>query len=382
MKSRMQPRHYLSQEVFDREREKIFRKLWVFAGLRTMLRQNNDFITRSIAGIPVVIQNIRGELKAFENVCLHRSARLQSEPAGRRPLVCVYHGWSYDASGAPSNIPLHDELYRYTAEERGAMRLREFALRPVGNLLFINLDENPLPIEDQFDKSFIDLLESSSSAYDSEVMTTTFHTSLNWKLGYENLRDSNHPAFVHPNSLTRNVSFVPVLDEALHAEAAGELPASLDTAGRREILRRFSYGGAEGTFKNVTRYDWQSLVERWGDQDSYFNWLAYPNLHIASSDGGFSFTIEHHVPVAPGRTNLEIYWMTAKKRQPYAFSGTVLRSLMQGSRLVVGEDIVVMEEVQAALHDDAPVPRQGDYEGLNKRVERWYVDVIDGNREV
>ena len=123
-------------------------------------------------------------------------------------------------------------------------------------------------------------------------------------------------------------------------------------------------------------------MERWGDQDSYFNWLAYPNLHIASSDGGFSFTIEHHVPVAPGRTNLEIYWMTAKKRQPYAFSGTVLRSLMQGSRLVVGEDIVVMEEVQAALHDDAPVPRQGDYEGLNKRVERWYVDVIDGNREV
>ena len=50
MKSRMQPRHYLSQEVFDREREKIFRKLWVFAGLRTMLRQNNDFITRINAG--------------------------------------------------------------------------------------------------------------------------------------------------------------------------------------------------------------------------------------------------------------------------------------------------------------------------------------------
>ena len=43
-------------------------------------------------------------------------------------------------------------------------------------------------------------------------------------------------------------------------------------------MRRFSYGGAEGTFKNVTRYDWQSLVERWGAEDSYFNWLAWPNF--------------------------------------------------------------------------------------------------------
>jgi len=382
MKSRMEPRHYLSQEVFDREREAIFRKLWVFAGLRTMLRQNNDFITREIAGIPVVIQNIRGEVKAFENVCLHRSARLQTAPAGRRPLVCSYHGWSYDASGAPSNIPLHDELYRYTAEERAAMRLREFALRPVGNLLFINLDPHPLPIEDQFEAGFIDLLESSSNAYDSEVMTTTFRARFNWKLGYENLRDGNHPAFVHPTTLTQNVSFTPVLDESLHAEVSADLPAGLDTDGRREILRRFSYGGAEGTFKKIVRYDWQSLVERWGDQDAYFNWLAYPNLHIASSDGGFSFTIEHHVPVSPGRTDLEIYWMTAKKRQPYAFSGTVLLSLMHGTRLVVGEDVQIMEQVQAALHDGAPVARQGDYEGLNKRVERWYVDLIEGGHEI
>ena len=55
---------------------------------------------------------------------------------------------------------------------------------------------------------------------------------------------------------------------------------------------------------------------------------------------------------------------------------------MHGSKLVVGEDVQVMEQVQAALHEDAPVARQGDYEGLNKRVERWYVDVIDGDHEV
>ncbi|MBL8386224.1 MAG: Rieske 2Fe-2S domain-containing protein [Burkholderiales bacterium] len=382
MKSRMQPRHYLSEAVFERERDRIFRRLWLFAGLKTMVAEHNDFITREVAGVPVVIQNFRGELRAFENVCLHRSMRLQTAPAGRRPLVCGYHGWSYAVDGSASHIPLHDELYRFPAAERDAMRLRQFALRAVGNLLFVNLDPDPLPITDQFDQAFIDLMESSSSMYDTEVMTTTWHTRFNWKLGYENLRDGNHPRFVHPQSITKNVVFVPLMDEALHAEVTPELDPSLDRTARREILRRFSYGGAEGSFKNVVRYDWQQYVERWGETDAYFNWLAYPNLHIASSDGGFSFTIEHHVPVAPDRTDLEIYWMTARKRQPYSFSGTVLLSLMHGSKLVVGEDVQVMEEVQRGLHADAPTPRQGDYEGLNKRVERWYVDLIDGDHEI
>lgn len=382
MKSRMLPRHYLSQEVFDLERERLFRKLWVFAGLRTMVRNNHDFLSRHIAGIPVVIQNFDGELRAFENACLHRGARLQADPVGNRPLICPYHCWRYDASGAAAKIPQHDNLYRYPAEERDALRLREFALRPLGNLLFINLDPHPLPIEEQFDASFIELLESSSNAYDTEVMTTTFRTKLNWKLGYENLRDANHVGYVHATTLARSVSFVPVVNEALDAEASADAPPGLDQAGRRALLRRFSVGGAEGTFKSLRRFDWQEKVERWGANNSYFNWLAYPNLHISSSDGGFSFSIEHHVPVSPGRTDLEIYWMTAKKRQPFPYSSTVLHSLMNGTKLVVGEDIQVMEEVQAAMHDGAPVARQGMYEGLNKLVERWYVDVIDGGHEI
>jgi phenylpropionate dioxygenase-like ring-hydroxylating dioxygenase large terminal subunit len=382
MKSRMVPRHYLSQEVFDHERSKLFRKLWVFAGLRTLVRRPNDFITRVVAGIPVVIQNMDGELKAFENVCLHRGARLQAEPVGCRPLVCPYHCWRYDASGAPAKIPLQQEIYRYSDEELHDMRLRQFALRAIGNVLFINLDPEPLPIEAQFAPAFLETLESSSSSYDTEVMTTTFRTNFNWKLGYENLRDGNHVGFVHSKSIARHVSFDVVVDDALAAETGTDLPPELPREARRAMLRRFSHGGPEGSFREVRRFDWQANVERWGTQDAYFNWLAYPNLHISSSDGGHSFSIEHHVPVSPGRTDMEIYWMTAKKRVPFAYSGTVLASLMHGTKLVVGEDIQIIEEVQAAMHDGAPVARQGHYEAFNRLVERWYVDIIDGDHEV
>ena len=378
MRSRMSARHYLSDEVFARERVDIFRKLWLFGGLRTMLDAHNAFITREVAGVPVVIQNFNGELRAFENVCLHRSARLQWETVGRRPLLCRYHGWGYNVAGAPENIPLHDELYRFGSDERKSLQLRRFALMVAGNLVFINLDPDPMPFEEQFSPDFIASMSSSSNAYDGEVMSTTLHGRFNWKLAYENLRDANHPRFVHAQSLAKNVEFVARVDPMLDAESRGPAGAQ-SQAERNAKLRRFSFGGPEASLGGSIGYTWRDHVLRWGSQDAYFNWLAYPNLHIASSDGGHSFTIEHHVPVAPDRTDIEIYWMTAKKHRRYAYSSAVLASLMHGSNLVVGEDIRVMEEVQSGLHPDAPPGTQGAYEGRNRLVERWYTTLVDGD---
>ncbi len=373
----MPPAAYRSQEWFARERGRLFRRVWQFAGLKTMLGEHNAFITREVCGVPVVIQNFDGELRAFENLCLHRGAKLQWERAGRRPLLCRYHGWGYDKAGAPANIPLHDELYRFSTAERAGMCLRSFALRTVGNLVFINMNAEPIPFEQQFDAGFIASLESSSNAYDGEVITTTWTGRFNWKLAYENLRDANHPRFVHAQTLARSVDFICNVDEALVIDADAE-PAP---GAGRDLLRRFSWGGRDAPLRGVAPYAWRGMVERWGSDDAYYNWLAFPNLHIASGDGGHAFTIEHHVPLAPDRTAIEIYWMTAKKRRPYPYSSTVLLALMHGSKLVVGEDVRVMESVQAGLHDDAPQGNQGAFEASNRLIERWYMDLMENGGE-
>ncbi|KLB12687.1 aromatic ring-hydroxylating oxygenase subunit alpha, partial [Xanthomonas hortorum] len=145
MRSRMHPKYYLSQEIFEREQRKIFRRVWLFAGLKTLLRENNCFITRNIAGIPLVIQNFHGQIRAFENVCLHRSALIQTGAIGCRPLVCPYHAWSYDEQGRVKNIPDCDAIYRLDNSEKDNLKLREFSLRAIGNLLFVNLDPKPMP---------------------------------------------------------------------------------------------------------------------------------------------------------------------------------------------------------------------------------------------
>ncbi|NHF66903.1 aromatic ring-hydroxylating oxygenase subunit alpha [Xanthomonas hortorum] len=381
MRSRMHPSYYLSTDIFAREQRKIFRKVWLFAGLKTLVPDNNCFITRRLAGIPVLIQNFQGCLRAFENVCLHRSALLQTTAVGKRPLVCPYHAWKYDADGRVENIPECDALYGFGDEERHGLQLREFALREVGNLLFVNLDPDPMPIEEQFSADFIALLESSSNAYDTEVMVTTWRGRYNWKLAYENLRDANHPRFVHPKTLAKSVSFFAEVNEEQAKESMEALQDSSPAALRRE-MRRFSFGGPEAPIPNLKHFGWHDKVERWGKQDAYFNWLAFPNMHIASSNGGYSFTLEHHIPVAPDTTDLEIYWFSARRKQPYGSSSQLLLAQMHGSKVVVGEDIEIMERVQAALHTDAPLPTQGAYESMNRLVERWYTMLVETEHEI
>ena len=375
MQSRMHPRYYLNQEIFDREQQKIFRKVWLFAGLKPLLAKHNAFIARKLADIPVVVQNFHGQLHAFENVCLHRSAMIQTEPVGCRPLVCCYHAWSYNAQGQ-AHIPDCDAIYRFGAEEKSRLKLREFALRIIGNLVFVNLDPEPMPIEDQFSPEFIATLESSSSAYDSEVMMTTWRGQYNWKLAYENLRDGNHPRFVHPTTLAKVVTFRPGMNDALLEETRHDLADPSTPALRRE-MRRFSQGGRDAPIENMQRFGWHALMQRWSDEDVYYNWLAYPNLHIASANGGHSFTIEHHIPIAPGITDMEVYRFTARKKQPFAFSHAVLLAEMHGSKVVTGEDVEVMEMVQSALHAQAPLPTQGAYESMNRLVERWYSTLME-----
>lgn len=377
----MHPRYYLETDVFTREQNKIFRKLWLFAGLKNLLTKNNSFITKKITNIPVVIQNFNGQLRAFENVCLHRSSLIQTDSIGCRPLVCPYHAWKYDSTGSVSNIPQCSKIYQFSDGQQKTLKLKEFHLRSIGNLLFINLDPDPLPLEKQFSADLIKSLESSSMHYDFEVMVTTWSCNFNWKLAYENLRDFNHIAYVHPKTLAKSVVFHPVVNESLFRTT--ETPwSSSHPESLIDAITSLSTGGKDADIHNMRRFGWHDMIHRCGEEDAYYNWLVYPNLHIASPNGGHSFTIEYHHPISPSKTDIEIYRFTAKKKNNFESSSAVLLAEMHESKLVVGEDVRILESVQAALHLDAPMPMQGAYEGENRLVERWYTALMETEHEL
>lgn len=360
----LSPACYWSTDVFLKERERLFGALWVFAGLKQALATADSFITREIAGRQVVLQNFDGALRAFENVCLHRGKLIQPAAAGCRPLVCGYHGWRYGADGAVTMIPFEDDCYRFAPCDRASLRLREFAVRVLGSLVFVNIAERPRPIEEQFAPAFIAQLESASGAFDNEFLVTKWRKRFNWKLAYENLRDVVHPRFVHTKSLS------------LHAVFPLDAPKVDDVNEGTEIadpsLQDLSYGGAEGSLKRSHPPLFSEWVDRWGETDAYFNWLMYPNTHMLTSDGGYSFSVEHHHPVSPEMTEITAYFLTARKRRRVAWLAPTLWEMAKGAKRILDEDTDVMEDVQRALAPQSGHVVHGVYEMQNRRTDLWY----------
>ena len=62
MKSNISPKYYYDEEIFIEEKTKIFKRNWFFVGFRSELTNSNDFLSRTITDVPVVVQNFRGEI--------------------------------------------------------------------------------------------------------------------------------------------------------------------------------------------------------------------------------------------------------------------------------------------------------------------------------
>lgn len=327
MQSRMRPEYYLSQEIFDREQAKIFRKTWLFAGLKTLIPAHGNTMVRMLAGFPVTISNHHGEFQA-------------------------HHG------KAPQTI------------------------QAVGQLLFVNLASDPMPIHDQFSPSFFSSLESCSTAWGPEVLHTVWHAKFNWKLIFENLRDMNHVRFLHGGHFANYLEMTIPVPEQLAEEATQPL-ADTSAPSLRAELRRFNWGGATpALIPHRRKVPWHAMVQPWGGEDRYYDWQAYPNLHIASGNAGHSFTLECYTPVAPGRTDVELFWVMARKTQDFDFSAQALLANMHGSKKIVGEDIAMLEAIQHVLHGQAPMPHQGAYEAQNSLIERCYSALMDTHAEI
>ena len=383
MQSLMPTEAYIDENWFARERELLMRPLWQFVAPRMLLSKHNSFVTRNICGVPVVVQNFHGELRAFENICLHRQNPLQQQPQGVRPLVCSYHGWSHKSDGTIDNIPFHDSAYRFSENERACLRLRRYPLECIGNLVFVNVSDKPLAIDEQFSMESLSSLREASELFDSEVLIATIPCNLNWKLAYENLRDSLHPRFLHQQTVYQQVKFQVQMDEAaIDSAKAYHEQGSCDHHEHMKVLRTFSNGGLNEPIPKMPQYAWHKNVQRYGQDDWYLNWLVFPNLHIASGSGGHSFIIEHHQPISAGRTDLTIYYVTARKKRRYPTSAAVLLAHLEGAEKVLREDIDIMEKVQAGLRPGAPRAQLGDFEFSNLTIERWYMDVMEGRHAI
>jgi phenylpropionate dioxygenase-like ring-hydroxylating dioxygenase large terminal subunit len=363
MFSEIQPHHYIDPTVFAREQTHIFGKLWIFAGLRSLLSEPDAFLTRKIAGIPIVIQNMSGRLKAFENQCAHRQMPLQFEDYGQRRLACRYHGWTYDANGCAKSIPDEQILYRFTPEERSSLCLREYAVEVIGNLVFVNVDEHPMPIEQQFTAELRAQLESISGHFSSQAIHTRMPSRYNWKLNFENVLDSNHVPHVHPRT------FRPLIKKDV------EQPAPVEWVPDVENTPLSSLSFAASMPMSVQPWPWHAMVDRYGEADRYYNFFIYPNVNFISV-GGLVFLVQQFDPIAPDHTDVRFTLMTAREKQRIGALPAILWGHLKGEKRVLDEDRALLEALQARLHAGGRRAFHGAYETQLRRVVDVYLRLM------
>ncbi|MEM9656391.1 MAG: Rieske (2Fe-2S) protein, partial [Actinomycetota bacterium] len=103
---------YTDADLAVREWNEFFTKRPQLVGLSGDLPEPGSFLTTDDLGLPVIATRAAdGSFHAFVNACRHRGAVLVEEERGKtRRLVCQFHAWTYDGTGALVGLPKRDHF--------------------------------------------------------------------------------------------------------------------------------------------------------------------------------------------------------------------------------------------------------------------------------
>ncbi len=98
---------YLSPEIMRLEWERMWKRVWLYAGPLADLQQVGDYFTFDIGPESVLVVRTDAEqVSAMYNVCQHRGRRLRPAGCGfANSFKCPYHLWRYDLDGRLINAP-------------------------------------------------------------------------------------------------------------------------------------------------------------------------------------------------------------------------------------------------------------------------------------
>jgi phenylpropionate dioxygenase-like ring-hydroxylating dioxygenase large terminal subunit len=276
---------------------------WHIVAHRCELATPGDFVVLRRDGLmqpeDLAVTNIAGEILAFDNRCPHRGARIFDGLSGNQPPRCAYHG----------RLVTGDNVVRYPT-----FLLGDWLLVSKGR------PEAPPGLDIDFPRAAPPLQLHSS---------LTFVMDCHWTVAVENALDFEHVAHVHQHSL-----------------------AALELEPKR--LMTFPDGSSIEEFVSKRR--------RLGSLSKFFpreQPFDYVHAHLApytclSSTRGWTYSLQHYLPRADGRTTFVHRLYTAPTTRPMdEFFASVARMNEQTFR----EDAEICARVPAG-HRGALAPRE------------------------
>jgi len=191
------PSIYHSSEILKLEQEQLFRKEWICIGRTAEIPDQGDFLCRDIVDAPVFVVRQRDRsVKAFANVCVHRSSRLLSGAGHVSRISCPYHSWTYELDGQLIGAPFMDQTPGFDVANH---RLKELVCEIWQGFIYVSLQADPEPVDGR-----LDVLTQLVGDFRMEKYVPVFDVeetwNTNWKCLVENFMDAYHLHRVHRKS--------------------------------------------------------------------------------------------------------------------------------------------------------------------------------------
>lgn len=192
---------YISAEYFAREKEKIFKRMWLNVCRVDHLPKPGDYVVKNIAVLDASVLLVHGDdgrIRAFHNVCQHRGNQLVLDEKGcRKAFMCGYHGWVFDTRGALRDVPDQEQFY---ALDKADYALPQFACEVWNGFVFIHPQQNP----PQTLEAFLGEMgrDLKDFPFHEMEMVGAWRTTVNvnWKAHTDAFQEGYHVAIVHRRS--------------------------------------------------------------------------------------------------------------------------------------------------------------------------------------
>jgi phenylpropionate dioxygenase-like ring-hydroxylating dioxygenase large terminal subunit len=190
---------YTSEDVFELEKNVLFRRHWQVAGHISNVPNPGDYFCLDLVGErALIVRGKDGQIRAFHNVCRHRGSRVVADEHGTcgSALVCPFHGWSFNLDGTFRTAPAPRSFPKLDPVEHG---LKPLQIEIWHGFIFIRFVESDQP-------SIAQLMarhEAEIAPYRVEDQVPVGHLwtetiDVNWKAVRDVDNEGYHVPMAHP----------------------------------------------------------------------------------------------------------------------------------------------------------------------------------------
>ena len=359
----------VDQDFYEKEKEHIFKKNWLYVGRVERLPKVGSYFTRELQILDtsvIVLRDQDDRVRAFHNICPHRGNKilwkddpfLETEGTTQR-LYCRFHGWRYGLDGELNKASREDLLLDF---EPHKCKVPSIQCEVWEGFIFINLDPNNTQTVRDFLGDFA--LGIEGFCFDGPHQTYKFKAELqcNWKIFMDGFAESYHGPYLHagtfkaltelakydaPNQYTDALGYEL---NGLHRMFSFYGEPSRESAFSLPIEKLAQAGAAGPWHKKVDKKPLpKGLNPTRSDNYGFDSFQFFPNFVLIFSSSGF--TTHAHWPTGPHSHVVEVdmyYRPPTTHRERIAQELTV--SFLND---VVLEDASPLEGMQAMLNSGA-----------------------------